>query len=775
MSPIDFFTSRGTLYLVVTLCLLVSACQRDEPIKNYVPKNFDTVAQAALGRVKSGSCRNEIANFVDTQVRVSSLDYGVEASCPHIYREPEELGCFHVSNLLQLTKMNDGPRLDNTWLPETCIQFCLTHGYAYAAHRHYGMSCYCSEQLDSSNVQRSNQPDRCYGPSEMVWFKLSRSIREIVKQPDRVTSNVAGRNNITIAFVLTLNGRSLLQVRRLLRMIYAPHHVYYMHVDARQHYLHKSLKQLATETENVILVERRRETIWGGSSLLLMILEALEALSSRRWDYLINLSESDLPLKSIFELEDYLSSRSLSNIYLKFNNLSGHAFIKKQGLDQSFYQCEQRMWGLGKRRLPFKIIYSGGSDWFALPRKFCDTISSDMDNPQGLVKSLLNVFNYTLLPVESFFHTLALNTKHCDHIVDSNLRITNWNRKQDCGCQHKEVVDWCGCSPVVYRWADLSRLEKTKTMDSLFFSRKFDPTISSSIIQAVEHHLVNKQNLNKLHLDTRYWLNVWELDESSADEALIATYIQFGLFGLNQLSPGNMALSGMKVQSIDLYFVEDRSMGVLFKFCEPRNGCIEIIISEKNLKNKLKDFNPQCFQGKSKRWLDVIEVNQDFDVGERTFKNHLPLHSKSKLVVYHEWLLPNQTGASGWQLKNKVQFQWTDPRGQIKLGQEAKLSSSQEHQHLYLAHRLNMDGPLKSGVWRLTILDKSIRCLDYQFLIFDEASFELGTISQQAFDHFYSVTNSCVTLSSSSDLSRCEDLSWSLTARDAKSATYRLR
>jgi len=36
---------------------------------------------------------------------------------------------------------------------------------------------------------------------------------------------------VRIAFLLTLNGRALRQVHRLLKALYAPEHVYYIHVD----------------------------------------------------------------------------------------------------------------------------------------------------------------------------------------------------------------------------------------------------------------------------------------------------------------------------------------------------------------------------------------------------------------------------------------------------------------------------------------------------------------------------------------------------------------
>ena len=48
------------------------------------------------------------------------------------------------------------------------------------------------------------------------------------------------------------------------------------------------------------MMERRLSTIWGGASLLKMHLTALEdlvAMDDWKWDFFINLSESDYPIK----------------------------------------------------------------------------------------------------------------------------------------------------------------------------------------------------------------------------------------------------------------------------------------------------------------------------------------------------------------------------------------------------------------------------------------------------------------------------------------------
>ena len=55
--------------------------------------------------------------------------------------------------------------------------------------------------------------------------------------------------DVRILFLLQLNNRNSRQIRRLLRLIYAPHHMYYVHVDPRQHYMHQGTCLLSSHSD----------------------------------------------------------------------------------------------------------------------------------------------------------------------------------------------------------------------------------------------------------------------------------------------------------------------------------------------------------------------------------------------------------------------------------------------------------------------------------------------------------------------------------------------
>ena len=57
---------------------------------------------------------------------------------------------------------------------------------------------------------------------------------------------------------------------------------------------------MASSLPNVAVTSWRMATIWGGSSLLQMLLRALDDLVKKedwKWDFFINLSASDYPIK----------------------------------------------------------------------------------------------------------------------------------------------------------------------------------------------------------------------------------------------------------------------------------------------------------------------------------------------------------------------------------------------------------------------------------------------------------------------------------------------
>lgn len=66
-------------------------------------------------------------------------------------------------------------------------------------------------------------------------------------------------------------------------------------------------------------------------------------------------------------------------------------------MDRLFHECDNHMWRLGERTIPEGLEVSGGSDWFALTRKFVEYVVNSQDE---LVTGLKQFYTYALLPAE---------------------------------------------------------------------------------------------------------------------------------------------------------------------------------------------------------------------------------------------------------------------------------------------------------------------------------------------------------------------------------------
>lgn len=718
---------------VVLQCLFLYSARDGQQSVEPVSVNIGSDAESAIRRAKTQQCRNELIEFARrNRVEDQKITY-FNRTCPldsKILQRVIRLGCSNhttpSNDHSHYVMLEDNQASDS----DSCNDLCFSFGHAYASYNLKTGKCYCFDRK-LENIQNLNP---CASTeSQLEWTQVNNGIHPSNTKKFLQSDRNVDKTALRIAYLMSLNGRSILQVRRLLKSIYSQRHIYYIHVDKREHYLYEKLKPLQREFANIYFSSRRHETIWGGTALLHMIIDAMGDLDHLDWDYLINLSESDFPIKDLSELEAYLVRHSLNSIYLKSHNAKGYDFVKKQGLIHNFYQCEGHVWRLGKRHLPRGLIYSGGSDWFALPREFCHHIVENRNNRGSLVNSLLGIFNFTLLPAESFFHTLAQNGKFCNRLVDNNLRVTNWQRKQGCKCQHENIVDWCGCSPSIYRWRDVDRLRQLANKQSLFFSRKFDPTVSNSVIGFVEAHLVNRLTV-PTHIATRYWLNIFQATSDTLPKILI----EFGNFATSQAHI--KATVSMSLNSVDSYFNHDRFVGLIFKYGHPENLSTEYLVSPKR-EAHLSRVDQGCFRPNLQ--LKSIQVNQDFDTGEQIFRSRSPLSSMSNIMVHHEWIVQMNRSDNAMPKPSDVQFKWINPDDEIELVQDAKLKMSTQPSQLSLVHRLHKRKPLPPGLWKLILLSDGRKCLEYRFLIFDETSFARNIPTRIQFNQFYQVTQGC--------------------------------
>lgn len=282
-------------------------------------------------------------------------------------------------------------------------------------------------------------------------------------------------------------------------------------------------------------------------------------------------------------------------------------------------------------------------------------------NPDSLVDGLLKVFHYTLLPAESFFHTVLRNSRFCNSYVDNNLHVTNWKRKLGCKCQYKAVVDWCGCSPNDFKLEDFTRLRGT-SQRNLFFARKFEPIIDQRIIDRVEQWLypvsVNA-TINSKGYDM-YWQSLFHHADLSplADDTLLTVSNS-----LSRLTYRNFNIEdNVHLLETTAYFHENRFVGILIR--------AEAIVRSIESSTLQAEFPEQIetliylkkFVSTSSAWLGKIRdlsVNTDYDQKEQTFRNLIGgLGPFSSPVLAYEF-------ESELVTPQNVTILWIDPLGTL--------------------------------------------------------------------------------------------------------------
>uniref|UniRef100_A0AAY4AYL0 Xylosyltransferase 1 n=1 Tax=Denticeps clupeoides TaxID=299321 RepID=A0AAY4AYL0_9TELE len=529
-------------------------------------------------------------------------------------------------------------------------------------------------------------------------------------QWDEDSVEIAPAMPVRIAFVLVVHGRAARQVQRLFKAIYHTSHFYYVHVDQRSNYLHRQMVALAHQYPNVRVTPWRMATIWGGASLLSMYLQAMSDLLAMKdwpWDFFINLSAADYPIRTNDQLVAFLSKYRDMN-FIKSHGRDNARFIRKQGLDRLFFECDTHMWRLGDRKIPEGISVDGGSDWFLMNRMFVEYVINSKDD---LVTSMKRFYAYTLLPAESFFHTVLENSPHCESMVDNNLRITNWNRKLGCKCQYKHIVDWCGCSPNDFKPSDLPRFQQTTR--PTFFARKFEASVNQEIINQLDAFLFGSLPPGTPGLKS-YWENAFDEQDGvhSLSDSQLTHYHAFTRMGLAraasslQGNPGDSSCRyfGMgHPVSVHLYFLSDEFQGYIVKHHATNlaTSKLETLETWVMPRKFFKFANPPS----SFTRLQFTEIGTDWDAKERLFRNFGNLMGP----------MDEPVGMQKWGKGQNVTVTvvWIDPTNVIAATYDILIDASAEFTH----YRPPLNLPLRPGMWTVRVLHHWTTVAETRFLI----------------------------------------------------------
>ena len=188
-----------------------------------------------------------------------------------------------------------------------------------------------------------------------------------------------------------------------------------------------------------------------------------------KWEFFINLSGQDFPLKSQTYIQAFLS-RNIVNDFIKVAN---QRKIRPDTLSRIENYCIE----FSKRilRTPIKRPYLRGvtpyigNQWMILSRKFCEFVCYSPE-----VERFKKFYRHTFISDEGFFQTVIMNTSYKGIIVNDD----------------KRTIMWVPIGTIKLRPKDFTSQDAEFLLASQgLFARKFDETIDAGILSILESNL----------------------------------------------------------------------------------------------------------------------------------------------------------------------------------------------------------------------------------------------------------------------------------------------
>jgi len=273
-----------------------------------------------------------------------------------------------------------------------------------------------------------------------------------------------------IAYLILVH-RYPYQFKRLFRAIYHPANYYLVHVDKRSGVgLQTEIQDFLSSFANASLL-KSQSTLWGGYSLVDAELRGIEELLkiSSEWEFFINLSGQDFPLKSQAHIQNFLS-RNIGNDFIRVANQSKIRPDTLSRIRNYVTEFSNRI-----LRTPIKRPYLRGvtpyigNQWMILSRKFCEFVCYSPE-----VERFKRFYRHTFISDEGFFQTVIMNTSYKGIIVNDD----------------KRTIDWVPLGKIKLRPRDFTSKDADFLMASQgLFARKFDETVDGGILSILESNL----------------------------------------------------------------------------------------------------------------------------------------------------------------------------------------------------------------------------------------------------------------------------------------------
>ena len=357
------------------------------------------------------------------------------------------------------------------------------------------------------------------------------------------------------------------------------------------------------------------------------------------------------------------------------------------GLDRTFHECDNHMYRLGPRSLPKGLKLDGGSDWVCLSIDFIKYLLTEKDE---LLQGLFTIFDKTLLPAESFFHTTLRNSRFCGSFMNNNLRITNWKRALGCQCQHKAVVDWCGCSPNIFTENDWKKISNSQSRP-IFFARKFDATISQTVMNDIDQWVFDT-DWKDYESYEKFWLNIFHHLDDKSEENNIVDFAEI----LINLKVSTKVL----IKEVNVLFINDEVDSILVVFQDE---------DQNELEYRFK-ISENMFKVTENR--EILTIGSNFDVKETIFRSYIPLISSNPQFLVETEKLPKTMVKNDEKLGTIL---WISPFGNLEsVNQSFPINVTTGHKVI------NANLPKIPGIWTSIYIDESNTLTELEFILWSK-------------------------------------------------------
>jgi len=261
------------------------------------------------------------------------------------------------------------------------------------------------------------------------------------------------------------------QFKRMFRAIYVPGNSYLIHIDKSSgKALAEDLAAFLAPYQGVEILPAR-SALWGGYSLVEAELRGMARLleMSSTWEYFINLSGQDFPLKSQSYIRAYLSAHADT----QFMRCADQQLMRPDTMNRVshiFIEAFQRIFRTGiARKFPRNATPFIGTQWKVVSRRFCAFVCHD---PRA--NRFKRFYRNSFIADESFFQTVLMNGFLKGAVVDDDLRTIDWVPDGDIKLR-----------PRTFTARDATWLKLSPDL----FARKFDMSEDHEILDILEHHL----------------------------------------------------------------------------------------------------------------------------------------------------------------------------------------------------------------------------------------------------------------------------------------------